>query len=195
MHTYSIDTDERKYILLLLAVASVLLAWGFYNVLSYYQISLAWWMENPSVLFFYGLLFIIFDRWGWGIFRKLGLIKTPNINGIWVGHLKTSFDDHASEITATLSIFQVWTRIKIVLSTEQSVSRSETGTILIEPPEGQYINYQYINEPKSGATKTMSIHRGTVRLILDEKHNTLSGEYYSGRDRQNFGSLYFTKQS
>ena len=93
MHPYSIDTDERKYILLLLAVASVLLTWGFNNALSYYQISLWWWIESPSVLFFYGFLFIIFDRWGWKIFRKLGLIKTPNINGVWSGHLKTSFDD------------------------------------------------------------------------------------------------------
>ena len=194
MYPYSIDTEERKYILLLLAIVSVLLTWGFYNVLSYYQISLVWWMESPSVLFFYGLLFVVFDRWGWKIFRKIGLLKTPDINGVWNGYIKTSFDDHASEITATLSIFQVWTKIKIVLSTEQSISRSETASFLVEPPEGQYLNYQYINEPKSGATKTMSIHRGTVRLILNERSGTLSGEYYSGRDRQNFGSLYFTKQ-
>ena len=195
MHPYSIDTEERKYILLLLAIASVLLALGFSSVLSFYKISLAWWMESPSVLFFYGLLFLIFDHWGWKIFRRIGLIKTPDINGLWKGHLKTSFDNHASEMAATLSIFQKWTRIKINLSTEKSVSHSETASFLIEPPEGKYLNYQYINEPKSNAAETMSIHRGTVRLVFNESENTLSGEYYSGRDRQNFGSLYFTKQS
>jgi hypothetical protein len=41
----------------------------------------------------------------------------------------------------------------------------------------------------------MSIHRGTVRLVFDEKKNTLEGEYYSGRGRQNFGSLYFVRNN
>ena len=41
----------------------------------------------------------------------------------------------------------------------------------------------------------MSIHRGTVRLLFDEKKNVLNGEYYSGRDRQNFGSLYFVRNN
>ena len=39
----------------------------------------------------------------------------------------------------------------------------------------------------------MSIHRGTVRLLFNEKENTLVGEYYSGRDRRNFGSLNFKR--
>jgi len=39
----------------------------------------------------------------------------------------------------------------------------------------------------------MSIYRGTARLLFNEKENTLVGEYYSGRDRQNFGSLSFKR--
>lgn len=193
MHPYSIDTEERKYILLLLAVSSVFLTWGFYKLLAYYQISLPWWVETPSVLFFYGFLFFVFNKWLWKYLTKTGLVKTPNLNGQWEGHLKSSFNDHASEIKATLMIFQDWTKVKIILTTDQSISYSESASFIVEAPEGKYLNHQYINEPKSNAKKTMSIHRGTVRLLFDEKNNTLVGEYYSGRDRQNFGSLNFKK--
>lgn len=193
MHPYSIDTQERRNVLLLLAVISIILAWGFYNVLNRYRIVLPWWAESPSVLSFYGLLFIIFDRWVWKILRRINLIKTPELFGEWSGYLKTSFDEHSSEIKATLRIFQTWTKIKILLTTEYSISHSEIASIVIDAPEGKYLSYQYINEPKSDAVKTMSIHRGTTRFLFNEKENTLIGEYYSGRDRQNFGSLNFKK--
>ena len=193
MHSYSIDTNERKSIFLVLAIVSIVFSWSFYTILGNYKISLAWWIESPSVLFFYGLFFIIFDKWLWQYFKKIKFVKTPNLNGEWSGNLKSSFDSHSAEVEATLKIFQTWTRIKILLTTNQSSSQSETASIVIDVPEGNYLSYQYINEPKSSAVDTMSIHRGTVRLIFDEKKNTLNGEYYSGRDRQNFGSLKFIK--
>ena len=194
MHPYSIDIEERKNILLFLAISSIVLTWIFYKILGNYQISLSWWIENPSVLFFYGLLFVAFDKWLWRYFRVIGLVKTPNLNGEWNGYIKTSFDNHSSEVKATLKIFQNWTRIKILLNTDQSSSQSETASIIIDTPEGKYLSYQYINDPRPNAVKTMSIHRGTARLLFDEKKNSLEGEYYSGRDRQNFGSLYFVRQ-
>lgn len=195
MHPYSIDTGERKNILLFLAIISIVFSWSFYKILGYYQLSLPWWVESPSVLFFYGLFFVIFDKWLWQYLKKIKFVKTPNLNGEWTGNLKSSFDNHSAEVKARLKIFQTWTRIKILLTTNQSSSQSETASIVIDAPEGNYLSYQYINEPKSSTINTMSIHRGTVRLIFDEKKNTLNGEYYSGRDRQNFGSLSFIKDT
>ena len=195
MHSYSIDTEERKNILLFLAIISIVFSWSFYKILGYYQLSLPWWIETPSVLFFYGLLFVIFDKWLWQYLKKVNFVKTPNLIGEWSGTLKSSFDNHLSEVKATLKIFQTWTRIKILLTTDQSSSHSESASIVIDAPEGKYLSYQYINDPKSNAVETMSIHRGTVRLVFDEKKNTLEGEYYSGRGRQNFGSLYFVRNN
>ncbi len=193
MHPYSIDTQERRNILLLLAIISIILALGFYKLLNRYNIILPWWVESPSVLSFYGLLFIIFDRWAWRFLRKLSVIRTPDLNGEWKGYLKSSFDDHAAQITTTLKIFQTWTKIKILLKTELSLSQSETASIVTTAPEGKYLSYQYINEPVPNAVETMSMHRGTARALFNEKDNTLVGEYYCGRDRQNFGTLNFTK--
>ena len=193
MHPYSIDTEERKNILLFLAVVSVIFAWGFYKILGNYKIILSWWIESPSILFFYGFLFLIFDKWLWKFFRSVGFVKTPDLNGEWKGYIKTSFDAHSSEIKAGIKIFQTWTKIKVILVADHSISCSEAVSLIVEAPEGKYLNYHYINEPKSGAVQTMSIHRGTTTLLFDEKAGALSGEYYSGRDRQNFGSLYFKR--
>jgi hypothetical protein len=193
MHPYSIDTEERKNVMLSLAVVSIILAWGFYKIINYYQISLPWCVESPSILFIYGVLFFMFDKWVWKLLEKIGFLKTPNLNGEWRGYLKSSFDEHSAEIKATIEIYQTWTRIRVLLATERSSSQSESASLTINVPEGNYLCYQYINEPKPNAAKTMSMHRGTTRLLFNEKENTLVGEYYSGRDRQNTGSLYFKK--
>ena len=193
MHSYSIDREERNYVIVFLFIVSILLSLGFYKLFNYYQIVLPWWFESPSVLFFYGLLFAVFDKWLWKLFRKMHFLKTPNLSGEWDGYLKSSFDNHSAEIKATLQVSQTWTRIKILLTTTESKSHSEAASIIVEDPEGCYLSYQYFNEPVSSSKKTMSIHRGTTRLFLKDQSNILSGEYYSGRDRQNFGSLYFKR--
>jgi hypothetical protein len=193
MHPYSIDTSERKYSILIFAIIGIALSWGFHKIISYYKIELPWWAESPSVLFFFGLIFMIFDKWAWKIFTNIRFIKTPNLNGEWIGHLKTSFDEHSSKKEAKLTIFQTWTKIKIILITDESSSQSDTASILTETPEGKYLNYQYTNKPKPEAVSTMSIHLGTGQLFYNKKENTLVGEYYSGRDRQNYGILHFKK--
>ena len=194
MHAYSIDTNERKNILLVLALVSIVFSWGFCKILGHYQLVLPWWFESPSVLFFYGLFFTVFDNWFWRYLKKANFLKTPNLIGEWDGIFKSSFNDHSSEVKATLKIFQTWTKIKILLFTDQSSSHSENASIIIDTPEGKYLNYQYINDPKSNTIDTMNIHRGTAMLVFDENKNILEGEYYSGRGRQNFGSLYFERK-
>jgi|Deesub1362A_J573_1020465.scaffolds.fasta_scaffold02740_5 hypothetical protein len=191
MHPYSIDTTERRNVLLILASLSILLAWLAHKTLSCLKIILPWWLDSPSVLFFYGFLFSIFNKfcWKWKFFRSIGLTRTPDLNGDWVGVLRSSFDNHSSEVEATLKISQTWTHIKILLSTKHSLSYSKTASIITNEPAGVLISYQYINKPKVGAPDTMHIHYGTANLLLDEHLDALEGEYYSGRDRKNFGSL------
>lgn len=194
MHSYSINTEERKYILICLAFVSIFLSWICHRLLVNRQISLAWWVESPSVLFFYGLLFVTFDRWFWRYFKKIRLVKTLDLAGKWTGILKTSFDDQTSELKVSLKIVQTWTSIKILLTTDQSLSVSETASVVIDVRGDSYLTYQFINEPKSSSATTMSIHRGTAKLVFDEKKKSLDGEYYSGRGRQNFGSIRVVKE-
>ena len=47
--------------------------------------------------------------------------------------------------------------------------------------------YDYLNEPNQDAVDTMHIHRGTGRLLLID--DRLEGDYYTGRDRRNTGTI------
>jgi hypothetical protein len=49
--------------------------------------------------------------------------------------------------------------------------------------------YEYLNEPKPHAPSAMQIHRGHARLELAEDRSSLSGQYFTGRGRQTFGTL------
>lgn len=192
MHPYSINSNERKNILLIIAGVSILLTWTLDSLTNYYEIMIPWWIENPSILFFYGGLYFIFDRWLWKLCKPLDLIKTPILEGEWIGYAKSSYDNHSSKVEGKLRIYQSWSNIKLLIDFKDSTSCSDCGSIAITP-EGSYLSYQYINEPKPGSVQTMNIHRGSARLFYDEKKNTLAGEYYTGRGRQNFGSLEFRR--
>jgi hypothetical protein len=50
------------------------------------------------------------------------------------------------------------------------------------------LSYEYRNDSKPHAAKTMHPHRGMTRLGLVSP-GRLEGECYTGRDRQNYGTL------
>jgi hypothetical protein len=81
----------------------------------------------------------------------------------------------------------------VYLETEHSTSRSLAASLLLNQPEGPTLIYQYRNEPKPNAEKTMHAHMGTALLRL-KNAECMEGEYYSGRDRQNYGSLILRRK-
>ena len=195
MHPYSIDTRERSYFFLIFAVISIFLSLGIQLLLDTYKPNLPWDIRTPSVLVLYYAVYKVFDKWAWKFFRKIGVIKTSNLNGEWDGKIETSFRGNSPESKATLKIFQTWTEIKIIFTTSSSKSESKTGSMILRSPEGPCLVYQFRNKPRPDAAETMNIHDGTTELLFDEKIDGLSGEYYSGRGRQNFGSLSFKRKT
>ena len=120
-------------------------------------------------------------------------MKVPNLEGTWQGHIKSSFDKHVTQYNAILTIKQTWSRIGITLETDRSRSHSLIGGILCDDKHEAVITYEYLNEPKAEAERKMQAHRGAAWLTLQNDGRTLEGEYYSGRGRQNFGSLRFMR--
>ena len=196
MHTYTTDSSERKFIPLYIASASILLAWGLNRLFNFTQLTVPWWIDAPSVIGFYGLLYTLFNKYLWRsrILRTIGIVKVPDLNGVWNGYVVSSFDKHAKEDKATIKISQTWTRIVIILETNYSKSSSLIAAIVTEDPSGTILSYEYLNEPKPNAKHTMHAHRGTARLTLKSEGKVLEGEYYTGRDRQNFGILRFERR-
>lgn len=197
MHPYATDSNETKSIPLYLAALSVIAAYLLNIGLKAAKLEVPWWVDAPSVIGFYGIFYAVFDKWLWrsSLMRKLGLVKLPDLNGTWVGHVASSFDAHANKHEAKLFICQTWTRISITLRTEKSESRSLIGGIITQNSAANILDYEYGNEPRADAKDTMHAHRGTARLMLGGTGSScvLEGDYYSGRGRQNYGTLYFEK--
>jgi len=190
LHGYSTDSGERKIVPLALAFVAIALAWLFSTSLAFMHLSLPWWVESPSTLGFYGVLYALFDRnvWRNRFVRKLGLVRVPNLNGRWRGYLLSSFDGHQERRNLMINIRQSWTQISVLLTMETSISCSCAAVIQVDDPDGLSLTYQYQNQPLANAMRTMHIHYGTAVLRLTNDDN-LSGDYYSGRDRRTFGRI------
>jgi hypothetical protein len=195
LHAYGTDSGERQAVPVLLAVASVVLALGMYRLLVVLGWSVPWWLDMPSVMGMYGILHTAFDRhiWKWSILRRLGLVIVPDLSGKWKVRINSSHS--AADIDADISIHQSWKGMHVRLETEQSRSTSQIAMVLTSDPNEYILLYEYLNSPKQGAVATMHMHRGNVEVRFPRVASIVSGngEYYSGRDRANQGTLTFTR--
>lgn len=193
MHRYSVNSESGQHTIVYLGFISVALAWLLAALLEKVGIAKLAWIESPSVLGIYGLLYYLFDRYGWrlGIARKFGWVGTPDLRGAWSGVINSSFDSSGNDFPVSANIAQTWSHISISLSTDNSTSISEAAAIVPKPDGGASIIYVYSNEPRTGSVATLHAHSGTARLEFtrEKSGELLSGHYYSGRDRQNMGTI------
>lgn len=156
-----------------------------------------YYLDLPiSGMAIYYILFGLFDKYFWKfkIFRYLGIIKSENLSGKWNGYIKSSFDEYSKEIPSELNIKQTGTSIKIYGKFNESKSCSIHENFGIDEIDGAVsLFYFYKNDPSYDATKTMAKHEGAVKLKYDKEKNELTGYYFSGRDRNNHGTLYFKR--
>jgi len=195
MHPYATNSSERKNVVLFIALLSVVLAWCLYRVIEWSGLRLPWWVDAPSVMGIFGALYKLFDKslWRMVVWRKIAMVKVPDLNGRWDIEGYTSFDSNLS-FKGKIIIRQTWTAISVFMETAYSRSYSLSASLLVEQPEGCTLSYEYRNEPKPNAPLTMHAHRGTCVLRM-KNDNLLEGEYYSGRDRQNYGSLILRRRA
>jgi hypothetical protein len=191
LHPYATDSDERKRIPLYLAGFAIVSAIGLSWVLQ--KIHLPGWLDVPATAGFYGLYYEVFRHWIWRlpVLHKWGWVRVPILCGSWKGYVVTSFDEAKGKHPVQATILQDWTHMQIRVASAYSKSNSIVGTILTS--DEIVVDYEYKNEPLPGAVETMHAHRGTSSLVLSSDGQQLSGDYYSGRDRQNFGSLHLER--
>lgn len=191
----NINNDNYRqftYFILILVGISAIVVYGITALLKQNQIDVPFYIELPSIPTVYGLLFYLFNKylWKYPIFRKLGIVVADDLNGKWEGTIKSSYDQYQKAIKAELTIEQTATRIKICgtfaesksVSIHENFSRSEIDNKVA-------LFYFFRNEPRYDAVETMAIHEGSANLIHDESADTLTGYYYSGRDRNNHGTI------
>jgi len=193
-HAYSCDTKDRYLVHIYLIVISIGLAYLVQLAVGSFNREIPWWIGMPGIFGIYGILYLLYSKTLWKIqvVRTIFQIKTPHIYGKYSGTLKSSFDNFKAEKKVNIEIKQTWDRIHIDLRTESSQSYSQSCSIAIKDKDTPAITYNFLNEPNIGTTRTMEIHYGMCTLFLKDKK--LTGEFFTGRGRQTFGSIEALKR-
>lgn len=186
MHAYSTD-DSRAAAYGVIATLAVLAAIASNAVAEALNLVPAWLVNAPTVAGSFGLLYELTDRttWRWRWVRALGIVETPVIEGVYEGHLVSSYEGKIVPIR--LRVEQRWTAIVVrmdVLSPATSTSRSIAAALSRDGHRDARLTYTYKNEVRPGvADADMSDHDGTADLVVDE-HGAISGRYFNARGRQ-----------
>ena len=183
MHSYGVDSSERRAIPFVLAGISILLSWFGYRILqilpsffpqivAVHQFQIPWWISAPSALALYGILYSLFDRFfGGGSFCR----------------------------SVRLSIHQTWNVISICADGENVYSQSLMASLNSINPDRIVLSYQYLLKLKPHFSKDNSMHYGTSQLMIEMKgavvKEPIVGEYYTDRGRQSFGEIFLSRTS
>ena len=191
MHPYEVEGQGK--VVVALAATSILMVWLIHIVLDIIDFDPQWWLSVPSFAGFYSGLYWLFDRsvWKLGLLRKLNLLQLPDLNGRWVGEVKSSYSQGGSAHSVSVFILQRWSKMVIRLETEHSRSHSVTASLRTTDLLHAELSYQYVNEPKSNAPSSMAMHRGTATLELIG--SGLKGDYYTGRGRGEVGTIKLSR--
>ncbi|MFG2109935.1 Cap15 family cyclic dinucleotide receptor domain-containing protein [Micromonospora chersina] len=203
MHPYSHDSSRTRTLILFLAVAAILLAWGLGRVLRGLDVTPPWWLDTPAVVGLYGILWQLYDRRLWRL--RVGdqtLSGIPDYNGAWGGWVHSSHDG-AKRYAARLTIRQTSSRILVELRTDGSRSVSHMAMLCAGPGSAEGLQYIYANwpihvplpatttpQPDHPAVLAMHPHQGVSRLLL-RPDGTLEGDYQTDRHRGTHGTLSF----
>ena len=135
-----------------------------------------------SPLFVAGSLYALFDRYGWRyrIFRWVGVVNVPDLNGCWKGTHRSSHiqDGKNVVVDAYLEIVQTFSKITVHAYYEKSESYGVVAGFG-ELGGEIYLYYIYDNEPNSLKGGGMQNHRGTVKLKCLPNERKLIGTYFN----------------
>lgn len=190
MHAYATDASERESIPVWLAFLAVAAALLLSSALKSTKLEVPWWVDAPSVMGFYGLLYQRFDKYLWcQKFSFISFSSIPNLQGTWVGSIHSSYGTDVPD--GILYIRQTWTRLNVRLVIQNSSSYSIMAAVNTYESSEPCLKYEYMNEPSALSVGTMNAHRGTANLQLSPDGKELIGDYFTGRGRQNLGTMEF----
>lgn len=143
----------------------------------------------PTVITIDFGLWVLFMKWAWkwNIFQGW-LVPFPVLEGIWTGHLRSTWVDPESgktlpPIPISLVIRQSFLSISCAISTKESSSISYSADIIVDKDRRrtQFICH-YTNRPQASVRNRSEIHDGTALLdIINDDAKEMKGEYWTSR--------------
>lgn len=190
MHTYSCDGKRQKTVYAFAFALAIPLAYICHVIMV--RFSIPWYIDSPSILGLFGLIVVLYNTVLWKIsFCGFRLGGVPDYNGIWKGHLISSFNNESFD--CTLEIRQTWNCISCKLLTGTSKSYSYAASIEIKSFPSEGLTWLYSNTPNKDAPKELRIHNGVARVEL-KGTTKIEGEYYNcARDRCTYGTLSLSR--
>jgi len=150
--------------------------------------------QVPKSIVIYAVVGFIFTEWfwKWNIWKGW-LIKIPNIQGTWKGHLQSNWTNPKTKlgvdaIPMFLVIKQNFNKIECSILTEESSSYSLSADIQ-NIHNNLQLSYTYTNTPKTIFRDRSEIHNGAALLkIIDNSKRKLSGGFWN--DRKTRGDIH-----
>ncbi len=147
--------------------------------------------EISSTVTILGFITMIYTKWLWKCRYVIKLLPFPYIGGEWNGTLKSTYNN-TLPITINVNIHQGFFNTYVILRTTESESCSTCFHFNIDKNRGiNNIIYTYQNEPNAMVRKHSEIHYGTAKLTINDKVNTLTGNYWT--DRGTTGDIVLSK--
>jgi hypothetical protein len=189
MHSYASDSNDRKVAPWVIGGIAVIVAFLFSALVEWQKIKVPWWIETPTIMTTYGIVYWLYNRFGWK-WRvcDIHFSEIPNFSGTWYGEINSNHGD-GTKVGAMFHLHQTWSDLCVELETKTSRSFSVMAAVNVTPGPTEGLTFQYSNAPRNTATDTMNAHVGFNHFRLSPDGKTLEGEYFSGRGRQTYGSI------
>ena len=193
MHSYAINNStERATIPFFIALFCILLSLGIKQIPD-----LPTWLPIPTTFALYGVFYQLFDKflWKWTFLYKVGLVKTPNLNGIYDATFQSTITV-APLYNGMLTIEQNWTTISLYFEGGRATSVSVMGNINLINSSVFKLEWEYRSEPKPQFRSTDSTHYGLTRLTYNDgvANPILTGDYFTEPSHNSYGSMHLVKR-
>jgi hypothetical protein len=176
---------------LLAFVAASLLQWATLapkGFLAYASIAVA--SCTPAIAFYY----LIRTRlWRGRPFARLIDCTVPNLNGRWVGFLRSTYSEFGVHHPVAVEILQSLDKTAISYFDENATHQSISANIIVQPSGHCVLHELYLNVP--GRVGLMT-HHGAMRLNIDSRAHQMWGRYYNDPvERSTYGEIYLVRCS
>lgn len=186
MHFYSKEFKGTKYIHVLLAVISAAISYFVNSHLDHLDLRIVGAISFFSV---FALLELLFEKYAWRLltyFPSLGII---DFSGVWKGSLQLGINE--TQYPAEINIRQTWSRILISFEGDDASGRSFSAAVNIDRlGEGEIeLVYNYYARSKLTKPRNHFDHYGTAMLRMNGSDKRISGEYFTEKSRNSFGTM------